>query len=153
MPFYQFKTQQIIPANIEEVWSFISSPKNLKKITPSYMGFDITSSLKNDEMYQGMIISYIVKPLLNIKTQWVTEITTVKKEEMFVDEQRIGPYKIWHHQHFVEHHEKGTLMTDIISYSPPFGILGVIANQLFIKSKLNEIFEYRKMALTEIFEK
>ena len=151
MGFYQFKKKQVINASLEAVWEFISDPANLKKITPDYMGFDITSKDVPSKMYAGMIISYRVSPLFGIKTTWVTEITHLKENSYFVDEQRVGPYKIWHHQHMIQPTEKGTLMTDIVSYQPPLGFLGSIANELIIKGKLNEIFEYRTKALDEIF--
>ena len=151
MGFYQFKRTQEINASIDEIWKFISDPSNLKLITPDYMGFDITSEDIPSKMYEGMIISYKVSPLLGIKTTWVTEITHLKENSYFVDEQRVGPYKIWHHQHMIQPMEKGTLMTDIVSYQPPLGFLGSIANKLIIKGKLNEIFEYRTKALDEIF--
>ena len=151
MGFYQFKKTQEINASLEEVWKFISDPANLKKITPDYMGFDIISNDVPSEMYAGMIISYKVSPLFGIKTTWVTEITHLKENSYFVDEQRVGPYKIWHHQHRIQPMEKGTLMTDIVSYQPPLGLLGSVANTLIIKGKLNEIFDYRTKALDEIF--
>ena len=151
MGFYQFKRTQEINASIDEIWKFISDPSNLKLITPDYMGFDITSEDIPSKMYEGMIISYKVSPLLGIKTTWVTEITHLKENSYFVDEQRVGPYKIWHHQHMIQPMAKGTLMTDIVSYQPPLGFLGSIANELIIKGKLNEIFEYRTKALDEIF--
>lgn len=151
MGFYQFKETQQINQPLDVIWDFISSPKNLKKITPKYMGFDITSDNIEDKMYEGMIISYKVKPLFGINTTWVTEITQVEDKKYFVDEQRVGPYKIWHHQHFLEENEKGTLMTDIVSYQPPFGLLGNIANTVMIRSKLKEIFAFRTKALIEIF--
>ena len=151
MSFYQFKQEQFIPATIEEVWDFISSPVNLKVITPDYMGFDITSGDLPEKMYEGMIISYKVAPVFGIKTTWVTEITHIRDKEYFVDEQRVGPYALWHHQHFIEPRDKGVLMKDIVSYAPPFGILGAIANTLMIKNKLREIFDYRTVALREKF--
>lgn len=151
MGFYQFKKTQEINASLEEVWKFISDPANLKKITPDYMGFDIISNDVPSEMYAGMIISYEVSPLFGIKTTWVTEITHLKENSYFVDEQRVGPYKIWHHQHRIQPMEKGTLMTDIVSYQPPLGLLGSVANTLIIKGKLNEIFDYRTKTLDEIF--
>lgn len=147
MAFYQFLQEQEIPATMEEVWDFISSPRNLKEITPDYMGFDITTSNLPEKMYAGMIISYKVSPLLGIKTDWVTEITQVRALEYFIDEQRIGPYNLWHHQHMIEPSAHGVLMKDIVTYAPPLGFFGAIANQLFIKSKLNEIFEYRTEAI------
>lgn len=151
MGFYQLKKEQFIKTDIDTVWSFISSPKNLKEITPKFMGFDITSGNGDEQMYQGMIVSYIVKPMLNIPTTWVTEITHVKNKHYFVDEQRIGPYKLWHHQHILVEQKDGVLMKDIVTYQPPFGILGTIANALFIKKKLNQIFKYRFKIVEEKF--
>ena len=153
MPLYQFRKQQKVRTNIDELWSFISSPANLKEITPDYMGFDITSEDLPEKMYPGMIISYVVKPLFGIKTTWVTEITQVRDKEYFVDEQRVGPYAIWHHQHFIEPIENGVLMTDIVSYKPPLGFLGAIANSVMIKSKLYEIFDYRTVAIEKKYGK
>lgn len=132
---------------MEELWDFISSPGNLKEITPDYMGFDITSDELPDKMYPGMIISYKVSPLPGFKTTWVTEITQVKDNHFFVDEQRVGPYKMWHHQHILEESEDGVLMKDIVTYQPPFGIIGAMANKLIIEKKLREIFAYRKKAI------
>ena len=147
MAFYQFEQTQKINTSKDDLWKFISSPSNLKKITPNYMGFDITSKNSSEKMYEGMLISYVVKPILNIKTKWVTEITHINEGVFFIDEQRMGPYKLWHHQHFIEEIPGGVLMKDIVSYIPPFGFVGVIANKLFIKDKLNQIFAFRNQAL------
>ena len=151
MAFYQFKREQKVNASLDEIWDFISSPSNLKEITPDYMGFDITSAGLTEKMYEGMIISYQVSPLFGIKTTWVTEITHVRDRNYFVDEQRVGPYSLWHHQHHIEEIEGGVLMKDIVSYEPPFGFLGAIANTLIIENKLNEIFNYRTLALERKF--
>ena len=153
MKIYQVEKAQKLPGTIEKVWDFISSPQNLRKISPPYMGFEITSNNLPVKMYPGMIISYKVSPLLGIKLTWVTEITHVKEKEFFVDEQRIGPYSMWHHQHKIEPIENGVLMSDIVTYKPPFGILGALSNQLFIKSQLEKIFNYRETALENIFGK
>lgn len=151
MAIFQFYMEQKIPASINDVWDFISSPKNLQRITPDYMGFEISTKYVSEEMYPGMMISYKVKPLFNIKMNWLTEITQVKEKLFFVDEQRHGPYKIWHHEHRITAIEGGVLMTDLITYQPPFGILGNLANTLIIKHKIKEIFKYRKQALIELF--
>jgi len=151
MAFYQFHREQLLHTTIDELWEFISSPQNLKKITPDYMGFDIRSNKLPDKIYEGMIISYIVKPLLGIKTNWVTEITHIRDKAYFVDEQRVGPYTLWHHQHIIEQQGDKVLMKDIVSYKPPMGFLGSIANELIIKNKLNEIFDYRTQILEKIF--
>lgn len=153
MAFYQFKQEQKIPASIDAVWDFISSPDNLKEITPDYLDFKVTSKSGGNKMYAGMIITYIVKPLLGLPLKWMTEITHVKDDEYFVDEQRVGPYKMWHHQHKIEAIDGGVLMTDIVTYIPPFGFIGAIANKLFIKKQLNEIFDYRTVAVEKRFGK
>jgi ligand-binding SRPBCC domain-containing protein len=151
MAIYTLESTQKIPASMEEVWDFMSSPKNLKEITPSYMGFEITSKTRGDKMYPGMIISYKVSPVLGIKMTWVTEITHVDTLKYFVDEQRVGPYRIWHHEHHIRPIDGGVLMEDIITYEPPFGFLGAIANSLFIRKQLNEIFDYRFDAVVKKF--
>ncbi len=151
MGFYQLRKEQLVNTSIENLWDFISSPVNLKKITPPYMGFDITSEKLPNKIYEGMIISYQVKPLLAIKTIWVTEITHVKENQYFVDEQRVGPYTLWHHQHIIQQQGEKVLMTDIVSYQPPFGFFGAIANKLIIEKKLNEIFNFRTKVIDEIF--
>lgn len=150
MGFYQFKRTQKIDKSLEDVWKFISDPRNLKVITPDYMRFDITSDDISTGIYPGMIISYKVSPLLGIKINWVTEITHVQENKYFVDEQRLGPYKIWHHQHILEPSENGTLMIDIVSYKPHFGFIGNLTNPI-IKAKLTEIFDYRSKVLSDIF--
>tara|TARA_B100000902_G_C27016831_1_gene767635 strand:- start:133 stop:600 length:468 start_codon:yes stop_codon:yes gene_type:complete len=150
---FQFKTEQFLNCDIKSVWNFVSSPKNLSKITPPYMLFKITSDNINQKMYPGMIISYKVAPMLNIKINWVTEITQVVEENFFIDEQRIGPYSLWHHQHFFKQIDNGVLMTDIVTYKPPFGFIGCIANTLFIKKKLKSIFDYRFHIMDKKFNK
>lgn len=151
MGFYQFQKKQILPATIDEVWDFISSPSNLKDITPVYMRFEITSENLPEKMYPGMIISYKVKPLFGISVTWVTEITEVTERKFFVDQQRIGPYAFWHHQHFIEPNLSGVSMKDIVSYKPPFGSLGTMANYVIISRKITEIFDYREKCLMQKF--
>jgi len=151
MAFYQFQREQFIKSSIEEIWDFISSPQNLKRITPQDMGFDIRTPNLPDKIYEGMIISYTVRPLFGIPTNWVTEITHLRDKLYFVDEQRVGPYKLWHHQHIISPEKNGVLMKDIVSYQPPFGWLGSMANALVIKNKLNEIFDYRTEVLKKIY--
>lgn len=150
---YKLTKKQFIPINIEEAWDFFSSPTNLKTITPPYMGFEITTDLGDGKMYSGQIITYKVKPLLNIPLSWVTEITHVIDQKYFVDEQRFGPYRFWHHQHWFEEVEGGVEMTDIVHYGLPLGFLGSIANSLFVKKQLKEIFDYRVEAVNKLFGK
>jgi ligand-binding SRPBCC domain-containing protein len=153
MAFYQLIKTQKLPITKKVIWDFISSPVNLKEITPEHMGFIVTSNTGEEKMYPGMIITYKVSPLLGIKLNWMTEITQVKDLEYFVDEQRIGPYSMWHHQHKIEAIEGGVLMTDIVTYEPPFGFLGALANLLLIRKQLEQIFDYRTVALEKRFGK
>ncbi|MAN49843.1 MAG: hypothetical protein CMD04_03370 [Flavobacteriales bacterium] len=149
--YYQLHKEQKLNAKISDVWNFAVSPKNLQRITPDKMGFEITSENSEEKIYPGMIITYKVSPILNIKMNWVTEITQVKENKFFIDEQRLGPYKMWHHQHIFIDNDDHVLMKDIVTYIPPFGLLGDIANKLFIKRQLNEIFNYRFVEMNKIF--
>lgn len=150
---YSFQTIQKIPEPVDKVWQFMSLPANLKIITPPSMGFEVTTTTPSDVMYAGLIIAYKVSPLLGIEMNWVTEITHVKEGEYFVDEQRFGPYALWHHKHFIKPIERGVEMTDIVHYKIPFGILGDVANTLIVRHKLKEIFDYRYKKVEEIFGK
>jgi ligand-binding SRPBCC domain-containing protein len=152
VPFYSLKTELNIPISISEAWTFFSSPKNLSKITPEQMGFIITNETA-DNMFQGQIITYKVSPLLGIKINWMTEITTVKQNEYFIDEQRFGPYSLWHHRHHFYEIDGGVKMIDEVNYKLPFGFIGSIAHALFIKKKLQSIFDYREKVLLEMFGK
>jgi ligand-binding SRPBCC domain-containing protein len=147
---YQFRSKQNLPISIESAWEFFSNPKNLPKITPPWLNFEITSQL-GDKMYAGMIITYLVRPIFNIPTTWVTEITHVNEPLYFVDEQRFGPYKLWHHQHIFREIKGGVEMEDIVSYAVPFGFLGAIMKKLVIERKINEIFKFRSARLIELF--
>lgn len=150
MKIYTLKTIQKLPIPLEEAWDFFSSPNNLKVITPDYMGFDILSGGEG-AMYPGQIIQYIITPIAGIKTKWVTEITHVKEKEYFVDEQRFGPYALWHHKHFLREIPGGVEMKDIVDYKLPFGILGRLMHPILVAPRLKEIFDYRKEKLHELF--
>lgn len=142
--------KQNLPISLEEAWTFFSSPKNLATITPDSLGFKILSGA-DTEMYTGQIIQYIVSPLPFFKAKWVTEIKHVEYKKFFVDEQRFGPYSMWHHKHFFKEIEGGVEMIDIVDYLPPLGILGKMVEPIIIRPKLREIFEYRKDKLVELF--
>ena len=148
---YRLFTEQFIPIPLDEAWDFFSSPKNLKELTPDYMGFQITSKFFNEKMYPGQLISYIVKPILGIPLEWVTEITHVIDKKYFVDEQRFGPYQMWHHEHHFVPKENGVLMTDIVHYKLAWYLGGPITNALLVKRQLNQIFDYRFKKVEELF--
>ena len=151
MALFQLHYTQKLPAPVAEIWDFIATPRNLQKITPPYMGFDIRTPDIPQRMYEGLIIAYTVKPLMNLPMTWVTEITHIEEGVYFVDEQREGPYALWHHEHWVKEIPGGTLMTDLVSYIPPMGGLGKLVQPFLIKPRLEEIFEYRRVALEKIF--
>jgi len=115
------------------------------------MQFEILTDLKDTKMYPGQIIEYQVRPVMNIKMHWVTEITHVKQNEYFVDEQRKGPYKFWHHQHFLKETKEGVEMYDLIHYELPLGLIGKLGNSLFVKKQLETVFNYRYAILEKIF--
>lgn len=148
---YQLKRQQLVKTDMATCWDFFSSPGNLQKITPKYMGFDVLTEVP-EKMYEGLMIEYRVRPLLGIPMNWITEITHVKEHQFFVDEQRKGPYRIWHHEHHFETVDNGVLMSDIVSYELPFGILGKMAHPILVQRKLNEIFDFRFEIVEEIFK-
>lgn len=150
MKIYTLHATQKVPISKEKAWEFLSDPKNLKVITPDYMGFHILSGADRP-MFAGQIIQYIVTPVLGIKTKWVTEITHVDQGNYFVDEQRFGPYALWHHKHFIKEIDGGVLMEDIIDYKVPFGIIGRMVHPFLVQPKLNEIFDYRRKKLIELF--
>lgn len=147
---YQLKRTQFIKTSMAEAWNFFSSPKNLQVITPPYLGFEIQSELP-EKMYPGLFISYKVSPLLGIKLNWTTEITHVSEPHFFVDEQRVGPYTIWHHEHHFVQKEGGIEMTDIVSYKLPLGFLGRLVHPFLVAPKLNEIFAFRFKKVDELF--
>ena len=150
MKIYTLHSKQNLPITLQQAWDFFSDPKNLKTITPSYMSFIIKSGAEKP-MFAGQIIQYIVTPVLGIKTKWVTEITHVENKKYFVDEQRFGPYSLWHHKHFLREIPGGVEMEDIVDYKIPMGILGQLVHPFLVKPKLKEIFEYREKKLIEIF--
>ncbi len=150
MAIYRLHKTQKLPISVTQAWDFLSDPKNLKTITPNYMGFHILSGADRP-MYAGQIIQYIVTPVLGIKTKWVTEITHSVHQSYFVDEQRFGPYALWHHKHFLKEIDGGVEMEDIIDYKLPYGLIGQLAHPILVRPKLEAIFNYRKQKLETLF--
>lgn len=147
---YQLKRTQFIKADLQTCWRYFSAPANLHVITPDYIDFKVLTPVP-DEMYEGLIIRYTIRPILRIPLGWISEIKTVRNEAYFVDEQRQGPYKLWHHEHHFKEVEGGVEMTDIITYSLPFGVIGKFTHWLFVKKQLESIFDYRIRKVDEMF--
>ena len=153
MKIYNLTRGQLLPITIQEAWDFFSSPKNLAKITPSHMKFKILYISGGDKAYAGQIIRYKINVLPWLPMHWVTEITQVKEPSHFIDEQRFGPYALWHHQHHFKEVQGGVLMTDEVNYAIPLGFLGRLAHWLFVGKEVNAIFEHRFKALEDYFKK
>ncbi len=151
MKLYSLEKKLFLPITVQKAWDFFSDPSNLKVITPDFMGFEVKSG-DSAMMFSGQIISYTVRPVMNIPINWVTEITHVAEPSYFVDEQRFGPYKFWHHKHFINEVAGGVELIDIVHYALPFGFLGRIAHSLFVRRKLEQIFAYRTEKVKEIFK-
>ena len=151
MAVHTLTHKQQIPATGEVVWDFFSNARNLQVITPEYMEFRVLNEEPLGEIYPGMLIRYKVSPLMKVPLFWMTEITAVRRYRLFVDEQRKGPYKMWHHQHLFEENDKGVLMTDIVHYELPLGPLGSLAHGLVVKKQLKEIFDFRRQKVEELF--
>lgn len=150
MKIYTLKSKQKLPISLEQAWDFFSDPMNLNTITPDDMGFK-TLSGADRKMYPGQVIQYIVTPLLGIPMKWVTEITHVIDKEYFVDEQRFGPYALWHHKHFFKEIPGGVEMEDIVDYKLPMGVLGQLMHPVLVRPRLEQIFAYRTQKLVELF--
>lgn len=148
---YSLSAEQTIDCSLEKAWEFFSDPKNLQVITPDDLSFQITSP-EVEKMFKGQIITYRIGLLPGVTSNWVTEITAVEDKQYFIDEQRYGPYSMWHHLHSFEELEDGrVLMKDKVHFKPPMGPLGRLAYSLFIKKKLQGIFEFRFKKLDELF--
>lgn len=147
---YTLTCQQIVPISVSEAWRFFSSPQNLVMMTPPKMEFEITNGIPA-QMYEGQIITYLVSVLPFVKTKWVTEITHVNSNHYFVDEQRFGPYAMWHHEHRFQAVSNGTLVQDKVSYKLPLGWLGNMLGGTYVKQNLTNIFEFRSQFLRERF--
>ncbi len=145
------ETTQVVNADLSACWTFFSNPKNLAQITPPELDFVVKSTLP-DEIYEGMMIEYRVKPLFGIPLPWLTEISKVRAPHYFVDEQRVGPYAVWHHEHeFHETPEGIVRMVDRVHYVLPFAPLSEIIHPLLVAPQLARIFAFRKIAVAEIF--
>ena len=145
------KSVQKMPITTEDAWHFFSNPKNLVTITPPFLHLQVTNEVHGEEMYPGQIITYKVKPLFGIPLFWMTEITHVQPYKRFVDEQRTGPYALWHHQHHFTPINGGTEMIDIVHYAIPFSVFGRLAHKITVKKQLLQIFNYRYKKVVELF--
>jgi ligand-binding SRPBCC domain-containing protein len=143
--------KQTVHAGLDRVWEFFSDPGNLNEITPPDMNFEIIAGGEK-KMYAGQLIEYRVEFIRGIRSLWLTEITQVREKEYFVDEQRIGPYRFWYHEHLFETVDGGVLVGDKVSYAIPFGLLGELVHLVYIKKRLDEIFNFRREKVAALFD-
>ncbi len=149
MKVHRFETEQFLPIPREEAWSFFSDPRNLDDMTPSDLGFE-TLSGDDEPMFAGQIIVHRIELAPLVHCRWTTEITTVEKGSYFIDEQRSGPYRFWHHLHRFEDAEGGTRMVDRVHYALPFFPFGEVGLSA-VRGKLVKIFEFRRECLEKKF--
>ncbi|MEJ2448539.1 MAG: SRPBCC family protein [Anaerolineales bacterium] len=147
---HQLQRRQIIPAELNQVWDYFSRPGNLNEITPPDLNFEVLFG-GEEAMYQGQLMAYKIQLLPLLKTRWLTEITQVRKPDYFVDLQRLGPYRFWHHQHHFRSLDNGVEMRDLVTYLLPLGILGDIVQRLWVGPRLEQIFDYRAEIISRIF--
>lgn len=153
MSVYSLKTIQKMPVPVSKAWDFFSNPNKLQLITSKEMAFKVLGDQTDPAMYAGQVIEYKVRPLFGIPVYWMTEITHVVDQVRFVDEQRFGPFAMWHHQHHFREIDRGVEMTDIVHYKIPYWFIGDIANALMVRKKVRQIFEYRFEKIEELFGK
>lgn len=151
MRIFRLETTVELNSDLDTVWNYFATPANLNEMTPDDLQFEVLTDVEGKPMYEGMIINYIVRPIMNIPMRWTTEITHCKDKKYFVDEQRFGPYSFWHHQHHFEQKGNRVVMTDIVHYAVPLGIIGRIAKAIIVEPKLKKIFDFRSKKVLEIF--
>jgi ligand-binding SRPBCC domain-containing protein len=147
---HYLQREQVVPGAVKDVWEFFCDPLNLNTITPPDMNFEIVAGGK-EEMYPGQMIEYRVEFIRGLRSLWLTEITHVRDGVYFVDEQRVGPYRLWHHEHIFESVDGGVKMTDRVTYVLPFGLLGDIVHAVWVGKRLNDIFDFRQVKIKELF--
>ncbi len=149
---YELLRETILPIGINEAWDFFGNPHNLAKITPAEMDFRVVTKNLPAQIYNGLKIEYVVKPIANIPLPWLSEISSVNAPYMFVDEQLKGPYAYWHHEHTFEEKGGKTLMKDKVTYALPLGFLGILVNRYVVAKKLADIFDYRSAKISTLFK-
>jgi len=144
------RTQELDAAS-DAVWRFIATPRNLDRITPPDLRFEIVSDVP-DTMYEGLLIEYRLTIPVFGRRQWVSEIKHIQEGVGFVDEQRVGPYRFWYHEHRLRSlGDRRTSMTDRVTYALPVGVLGDLVHRWIVLRQLQRIFAHRAARLAEVF--
>jgi ligand-binding SRPBCC domain-containing protein len=149
MKLHRIHRRQVIPISLTEAWTFFSNPENLSKITPPWLNLTVVSNIPSS-MHSGMIISYRITPMVRVPTLWISEITHVNIPIYFVDEQRLGPFRFWHHQHLFKEVGRNVEIQDIVHYAMPLGTIGELVHAISVRKKVEAIFYFRQKALERI---
>ena len=149
MKLHRINRRQLIPISMTKAWAFFSNPLNLSKIKPPWLNLKVTSDVPKS-MHLGMIITYRIKPMAFMPTCWISEITHVKTPTYFVDEQRLGPFRFWHHQHLFKEVARDVEIQDIVHYAMPLGPIGEMVHAISVRKRVEAIFDFRKKALEQI---
>jgi ligand-binding SRPBCC domain-containing protein len=150
MHLYRLSRCQHLPVDPERAWAFFAEPRNLPRITPGWLRFRLNAP-PDGPMHPGLILSYRLTPLWRLPCRWVSEITHVDPPRLFVDEQRLGPYRLWHHLHRFEAAAGGVTIHDVVHYALPYGPLGRLLHYALVRKRLQAIFDFRRERLAELF--
>lgn len=150
MKIFCLNVQQMLPISVDTAWDFLSHPRNLREITPPSLDFRIIGDPPT-EMYEGLMIEYSVRPLPFMRARWLSEITHLQPPFYFVDEQRVGPYALWHHEHRIEKCADGVIMHDAVTYGLKQPLIDGMLNRFIVHPQILSIFEYRRTKLDELF--
>jgi uncharacterized protein len=147
-PRYLLRTEVGVDAPVGDVFDFFSRPQNLGLITPPDMALEIKQA--PSEISQGSTIDYSLR-VAKAPLRWRTIIDRWAPGRLFVDAQAHGPYRSWWHEHHFREADGGTVMEDRVYYTPPFGVIGRLAQALFIAAQLRHVFGYRSQAVRQRF--
>jgi ligand-binding SRPBCC domain-containing protein len=142
------KQEQFIARPRAEVFQFFSEPRNLERLTPPWLNFEIVEI--PEQLSEGALIRYKLR-LHGLTIHWTTRIEQWTPDEKFVDTQISGPYSMWHHTHEFEEVEGGTLVRDLVRYRVPFGPLGEVIRRAMVAPDTKKIFEFRREMLEAEF--
>ena len=150
MKLERIQTIQRLPIQVEEAWDFFTSPGNLSLITPPWLDYRLSSN-PPEYMHPGTLYSAQIRPFPGISMQWITEITYIRPPSLFITDQRVGPFKVWHHEYHFREHADGVELEDIVQYGLPLGPIGSLVHDLYVRRKLHEVFTYRAQSLERRF--
>ena len=146
MKTHHLQTELWLPQPLERVFKFFADPKNLERLTPPWLRFEILTRSDID-IEKGTVLDYRLR-LRGIPLRWQSEIVVWQPPHRFVDRQTKGPYTLWVHEHSFAPHNNGTTIGDRVEYAVPGGAL---IHKFLVAPDLEKIFQYRRKILEDIF--